>query len=60
MSGSERRRELRRRRHRKKQIAKWSAKAANASPAEKQELARKLRRATIGSEEVIARLNLVS
>ncbi|MEZ6091280.1 MAG: DUF6800 family protein [Pirellulaceae bacterium] len=60
MSGTERRRELRRRRHRRKQIAKLSAKAEKAGPAEKQEIARKLRNLTPGADVLIERLNLRS
>lgn len=58
MSGSERRRELRRRRHRREKITKLSAKAAKATPGEKQEIARKIRRLTPGADILIERLKL--
>ena len=54
MSGSERKRELRRRRHRKKKVAKLVAKAGKASPADKAGIAEKLRRLTPGAEVLIA------
>lgn len=58
MSGSERRRELRRRRHRKKQIAKFASRAAKASANEKEVLAKKIRSLTPGADEIIERLKL--
>lgn len=60
MSGSERKRELRRRRHRRKQVAKLTVKAGKSGPAEKLEIARKLRRLTPGADVLIERLGLVS
>jgi hypothetical protein len=52
-SGIERNRELRRRRKRTKTYAKMKAKLAKASPAEKAEIARKLRLMTPGAENLI-------
>ncbi|HEY6563661.1 MAG TPA: DUF6800 family protein [Pirellulaceae bacterium] len=60
MSGNERPRELRRRRHRTKKIAILGRKAKSASVSEKQVIAAKLRKLTIGSEQIIERLGLVS
>ena len=54
MSGSERARELRRRRHRTKKVPKLLAKAEKGSPAEKAAIADKLRRLTPGAEVIIA------
>lgn len=57
-TGTERQRELRRRRARKAKTAKIVAKAKTATAAEKPELARKLRRLTIGAEIIIEREGL--
>jgi len=54
-TGTERQRELRRLRTRKRKLTKIIAKAQKATPAEKVELARKLRRMTIGAEIIIKR-----
>ncbi len=51
--GTERTRELRRRRHRKKQVTKLLAKAAKGSPAEKAVVADKLRKMTPGAHVLI-------
>jgi len=59
MAGSERQRELRRRRKRKENLTAMKAKLAKATPSEKLEMARKLRLMTTGSEELIARWGLV-
>lgn len=53
MPGSERRRELRRRRHRKKQVARLLKRAENDSSA-KVAVAEKLRKLTPGAEVLIA------
>lgn len=58
MSGSERQRELKRRRHRQKKLDKIKAKAAKASPSEKAHLAAKVRRLTPGAEDLIVRWGL--
>ncbi|MCA9128150.1 MAG: hypothetical protein KDB22_13740 [Planctomycetales bacterium] len=52
--GSERSRELRRRRHRRKQVGKWLQKAAKGSAAEKAIIVGKLRRLTSGASDIIA------
>lgn len=54
MAGSERRRELRRRRHRKKQVTKLVKKAESADTAAKAVIAGKLRKLTPGGEVIIA------
>ena len=54
MSGSERKRELRRRRHRKKKVAKLVARAGKANASDKTEIAAKLRRLTPGADTIIA------
>lgn len=59
MSLSERKRELRRRRHRKQKLAKIRVRAQKASAAEKAVLAQKLRDLTPGAAGVIAELKLV-
>ncbi len=58
MSGSERRRELGRRRHRKQKIAKIKQRAEKASASEKQVLCEKLRKLTPGAETLIETLGL--
>ena len=58
MPGSERRRELRRRRHRKKKLGVIKRKIEKASVSEKQHLAEKLRGLTPGAETLIATLSL--
>ena len=60
MPGSERRRELRRRRHRKQKIEQIKRRAAKASASEKQVLAEKLRQLTPGANEIIQQLGLGS
>lgn len=57
-TGTERQRELRRLRTRRKKTAMILAKAQKATAAEKVELARKLRRMTPGAEVIIARAGL--
>lgn len=58
MAGSERQREIRRRRKRRNQLVKWKKRAAKASKSEKAVLATKLRRSTSGAEELITRMGL--
>lgn len=58
MAGSERQRELRRRRKRKENLDEMKAKLPKASPSEKAEMARKLRRMTPGCEVLIERWGL--
>jgi hypothetical protein len=58
MAGSERRRELGRRRHRKQKLAKIKKRAEKASASEKQVLCEKLRRLTPGAETLITNLGL--
>ena len=58
MAGSERRRELRRRRHRKKKLGIIKRKIKKASVSEKQHLAEKLRGLTPGAETLIANFGL--
>jgi hypothetical protein len=60
MGCSERQKEIKRRRHRKKKVAEITARAKKASASEKELLARKLRDLTPGAEELIRRLELES
>jgi hypothetical protein len=60
MSGSERKREIRRRRHRRQKVAAFARKSVKASVSEKQAMAAKLRMLTPGAEQVINRLELVT
>lgn len=53
--GSERQRELRRRRHRKKQVAKLVVRADKGTSADKAVVAQKLRKLTPGASVIIAR-----
>ncbi|MDP1564600.1 MAG: hypothetical protein Q8M16_24730 [Pirellulaceae bacterium] len=59
MAGSERQRELRRRRKRKTQFDKWKKRLEKASKNEKALIAAKFRRATPGAEIVIKKLGIV-
>ncbi len=54
MPGSERQREIRRRRKRLKSLNQFKAKLGKASNSEKAEIARKLREMTPGAEKLIA------
>ena len=54
VAGSERQRELRRRRKRREKLTHLKARAAKATPSEKGEIARKLRGMTTGAEQLIA------
>ena len=58
MPGSERQRELRRRRKRRATYTEFKAKLPKASPSEKAEIARKLRLMTTGAELLIERWQL--
>ena len=58
MSGSERSRELRRRRHRKEKITQLKQRVGKASASEKVVIATKLRKLTPGAESIIASLGL--
>jgi hypothetical protein len=58
MPSSERQRELRRRRHRKRQIPKLKVRAEKASASEKKVIADKLRSMTPGSGIIIEKLGL--
>jgi hypothetical protein len=58
MSISDRKQELKRRRHRRAKLAKWEKKLAKASVSEKQVLAHKIRNLTPGCDEIIARWGL--
>ena len=58
MSGSERRRELTRRRHRKIKLDQLKRRTAKASPSEKVVIAAKIRRLTPGAAAIITRLGL--
>ena len=55
MAGSERRRELRRRRHRKRKLGQLKRRVDKASPSEKTELANKVRGITPAAEDIIVR-----
>ena len=58
MSGSERKRELRRRRHRKAKINHLKGRVGKASASEKVAIANKLRKLSPGGETIIASLGL--
>ncbi|MCA9187634.1 MAG: DUF6800 family protein [Pirellulaceae bacterium] len=58
MAGSERQREIRRRRHRKKKMKVVLRKVSKASVSEKQHIATKLRELTPGAPAIIERLAL--
>ncbi|MEQ8210797.1 MAG: hypothetical protein RH917_13305 [Lacipirellulaceae bacterium] len=58
MPGSERQRELRRRRKRREAIQKLKARLPKATASEKGEIARKLREMTPGAEELIEKWEL--
>jgi hypothetical protein len=53
VSISERKKEVKRRRHRQKKLAHWKAKLPNASPAERAAIADKIRNLTPGCEKII-------
>jgi hypothetical protein len=58
VSCSERRRELKRRRHRQARISRLKRRVGKASPSEKAAIATKLRKMTPGAEVVIGSLGL--
>lgn len=58
MAGSERQRELRRRRKRKAQFGKWKKRLEKASKNEKLLIATKLRRTSPGAEAMIKQLGI--
>lgn len=58
MSSIERRKELKRRRHRRRKIARWQRRVEKATASEKGVIADKLRRLTPGSQEIITRWGL--
>ena len=55
---SERRKELKRRRHRKRKLTHYKAHLAKASVSDKSVIADKIRKLTVGAEEIIERLEL--
>lgn len=58
MAGTERQRELRRRRHRRKKLDIFERKVGKASKSEKQIIAAKVRKLTPGADAVIANWGL--
>ena len=60
MPASERSRELKRRRQRKKKLAKLKGKVQKASPSEKAHIAEQIRRLTPGAEVIIGAWGLES
>ena len=60
MPASERSRELKRRRHRKKKLGQLKRKVEKASASEKAHVANKIRRLTTGAEVIITRWELES
>ncbi len=58
MSGSERKREIKRRRHRLKKLNQLKARVEKATVSEKAHIANKIRRLTPGAEEIITALSL--
>ena len=56
MSGSERRRELKRRRHRKKKLAVLRRKLDKANNADREGLMQKIRALTPGADQIIANI----
>ena len=55
---SNRMKEIKRRRHRRQQVAKFQAKLPKATASEKQVIAESLRKMTSGCEDLIIRLGL--
>ena len=55
---SNRMKEIKRRRHRKQQVAKFQARLPKATASEKQVIAEKIRKLTPGCEDLIIRLGL--
>ena len=58
MGCSERRKELKRRRHRKRKVTHYKSHLAKASVSDKTIIADKLRKLTVGADEIIERLEL--
>jgi hypothetical protein len=58
VGSSERRKEIKRRRHRRKKILEFRRKLATATVSEKQQIASKLRNLTPGAERIIETLSL--
>ena len=58
VSSLERRKELKRRRHRREKLVRWKRRAENATASERSVLADKIRRLTPGGDEIITRLGL--
>ncbi len=58
MGCSERRKELKRRRHRKRKLTHYKSNLAKASGSDKTIIADKLRKLTVGADEIIERLEL--
>ena len=58
MSCSERKKELRRRRHRRKKVSVFARKLEKATVSERGVIAEKLRALTPGGEEIVARWDL--
>ena len=58
MGCSERRKELKRRRHRKRKVTHYKSHLAKASVTDKTIIADKLRKLTVGADEIIERLEL--
>ena len=55
---SERRKELKRRRHRRRKLAHYRAKLESATVSEKAHMAQKIRRMTPGAAKIVERLGL--
>lgn len=58
MGCSERQKEIKRRRHRKKKLTHYKKRIAKASVSEKAEIANKLRELTPGANDIISALSL--
>ena len=58
MGASERRKEIKRRRHRKVKVSKLAKRAQKATVSEKSHIAEKIRRLTPGAEALIGQLDL--
>ncbi len=53
MSISERKKEIKRRRHRQKKLGQWKAKLEKVTPAERAAIAEKVRKLTPGCDQII-------
>ncbi len=58
MGASERRKEIKRRRHRKVKVSKLSQRAEKATVSEKSHIAEKIRRLTPGAQVLVSKLGL--